>query len=213
MFAVSLRTALSLRTIGSLILACLVLASAPSRPHAAEVPPTGSLPLIFNGRDLTGWQVPGEPYWTVVDGVLVGASDEAKQGSMLYTEQAYGDVIVEGEVRFSGDIDSGIMVRKPELQLQIGVSRSLKRDMTCSFYTGKYPEEARAPRAAELLKAGEWNRIRLEAKGDTFTVWLNGEQVSQYENEKYAEPAPIGLQIHRGVVMKVEFRDLRALAL
>ena len=199
--------------VGTFFLAYLGLATVHVPTQAAELPPTSSLPPIFNGRDLTGWQVPAEPYWQVTDGVLVGQSDERKKGSMLYTEQAYGDVIVEGEVRFTGDIDSGIMVRKPELQLQIGVSRSLKRDMTCSFYTGKYPEEARAPRAAELLKAGEWNRIRLEAKGNTFTVWLNGEQVSQYENEKYAEPAPIGLQIHAGVVMKVEFRDLRALAL
>jgi len=205
--------AVSLRAVGSLILAGLVLAAAPRPPQAAEVPPTASLPPIFNGLDLTGWQMPAEPYWKVVDGVLVGQSDEAKLGSMLFTEAAYGDVVVEGEVRFTGDIDSGIMVRKPELQLQIGVSRSLKRDMTCSFYTGTYPEEARAPRAAELLKADEWNRIRLEAKGDTFTVWLNGEQVSRYTNAKYAEPAPIGLQIHRGVMMKVEFRDLRALAL
>jgi hypothetical protein len=64
-----------------------------------------------------------------------------------------------------------------------------------------------------LLKSGEWNRIRVESKGDTFTVWLNGQQVSQYTSEKYREPAPIGLQIHPGLVMKVEFRDLRAKAL
>jgi hypothetical protein len=51
------------------------------------------------------------------------------------------------------------------------------------------------------------------AKGDTFTVWLNDEQVSQYKSDKYREPAPIGLQIHPGLVMKVEFRDLRAKAL
>lgn len=180
----------------------------------AEMPPTASLPPIFNGRDLAGWKAAAEPeYWRVVDGAIVGQSDQRKQGSMLYTEKPYGDVIVEAEVRFTGEIDSGVMVRKPELQVQIGVSRSLKRDMTCSFYTGKYPEEARAPQAAALLKPGEWNRIRLEAKGDTFTVWLNGVQVSQYKDAKYAEPGPIGLQIHAGLVMKVEFRDIRALGL
>jgi hypothetical protein len=176
----------------------------------AEVPPTADLPAIFNGTDLTGWKVVGGPYWKVVDNAIVGENDAEKKGSMLYTGQSYGDVIVEGEVRFTGEIDSGIMVRKPELQVQIGVSRSLKKDMTCSFYTGKYPEEARAPQAADLLKPGEWNRIRVEAKGDTFTVWLNGEQVSQYTSDTYREPAPIGLQIHPGLVMKVEFRDLRA---
>ncbi|MFM9059442.1 MAG: DUF1080 domain-containing protein [Planctomycetaceae bacterium] len=176
----------------------------------AEEPPTADLPAIFNGSDLAGWTVVGEPYWKVVDGAIVGENDAAKKGSMLYTDKAYGDVIVEGEVRFTGEIDSGIMVRKPELQVQIGVSRSLKRDMTCSFYTGTYPEEARAPSATELLKPGDWNRIRVEAKGDTFTVWLNGRQVSRYTSETYREPAPIGLQIHAGLVMKVEFRNLRA---
>ena len=132
---------------------------------------------------------------------------------MLYTDRDYGDVVVEADVRFDGEIDSGIMLRKPEVQVQIGVSRSLKRDMTCSFYTGTYPEAARAERAGELLKSGDWNRIRVEARGDTFTVWLNGEQVSRYSDQKYSGPAPIGLQIHAGLPMKVEFRDLRATAL
>jgi len=180
---------------------------------AADVPPTSDLPSIFNGRDLSGWDTTEPQYWTVADGVLTGANDEEKKGSMLYTAESYGDVIFECEVRFSGEIDSGVMMRKPEVQVQIGVSRSLKRDMTCSFYVGGYPEEAQAKRAGELLKAGDWNRLRVQAEGDTFTVWLNGEQVSSYTNAKYAEPGPIGLQIHGGLVMKVEYRDLRALPL
>jgi hypothetical protein len=155
----------------------------------------------------------GEPCWQVVDGAIVGESDAATKGSMLYTERSYGDAIVEADVRFHGTIDSGIMIRKPELQVQIGESRSLKRDMTCSFYTGTYPEEGRASRAAALVKPGEWNRIRIEARGNTFTVWLNGEQVSRYSSGEHASPAPIGLQVHPKVRMKVEFRDLRAKAL
>ena len=177
---------------------------------AAEIPATAELPAIFNGQDLTGWQVVGEPYWKVIDGAIVGENDPAMKGSMLYTEKSYGDVIVEAEVRYAGRIDSGIMIRKPELQVQIGESSSLKRDMTCSFYTGTYPEEARAPQAGALLKPGEWSRIRVEARGDTFTVWLNGEQVSRYTSDKYRAPAPIGLQVHPKIQMKVEFRDLRA---
>lgn len=177
-------------------------------PAAAE-----ELPAIFNGRDLTGWRTPAEPYWKVVDGVLVGANDGDKKGSMLYTEKAYGDVILEGEVRWHGEIDSGFMLRKPEVQVQIGVSRSLKRDMTCSFYVGKYPDEAQAKRAGALLRPDDWNRIRIEARGDTFTVFLNGEQVSRYTDAKYKDPGPIGLQIHAGLIMQVEFRNLRALPL
>ena len=112
-----------------------------------------------------------------------------------------------------GEIDSGFMLRRPEIQLQIGVSRSLKRDMTCSFYVGGYPEEAQAKRAGELLLPGDWNRIRVRAEGDTFTVWLNGEEVSRYTTPQPSAPGPIGLQIHGGLVMKVEFRNLRALPL
>ena len=198
---------------GQRLVAALVLASATAAAASAAPPQGLRLEPIFNGRDLAGWKAPAGPFWRVEDGALVGENDAALKGSMLYTDRVYGDVVVEADCRFTGEIDSGIMVRKPELQVQIGVSRSLKRDMTCSFYTGKYPEEARAPKAADLLKAGDWNRIRVEAKGDTFTVWLNGEQVSSYTSTKYDGPAPIGLQIHAGLPMKVEFRNIRAVAL
>jgi hypothetical protein len=179
----------------------------------ADVPPTSDLPPVFNGEDLSGWNTKEPQYWTAADGVLTGLNDEEKKGSMLYTDKSYGNVIFECEVRFAGEIDSGVMMRKPEVQVQIGVSRSLKRDMTCSFYVGGYPEEAQATKAAALLKEGDWNRLRVQAEGNTFTVWLNGEQVSSYTNEKYAAPGPIGLQIHGGLVMKVEYRDIRALEL
>src|SRR4029450_9107952 len=94
------------------------------------------------------------------------------------TQKPYGDVIVEADVRVSGDIDSGIMVRKPELQVQIGTSRSLKVDMTCSIDAqGKYPHPARAKGVDKLLKLGDWNTIRLEARGPVFKVWLNGQPI------------------------------------
>ncbi|MFM8734734.1 MAG: DUF1080 domain-containing protein [Pirellulales bacterium] len=188
-------------------LVSLLLAAGPAMAESPALAP------IFNGRDLAGWRVPAGTFWRVEDGVLVGENDTAMKGSMLFTDATYGDVAFEAECRFTGEIDSGIMLRKPELQVQIGVSRSLKRDMTCSFYTGSYPEEARAPRAAELLEPGDWNLIRVEARGDTFAVWLNGEQVSRYTNARYSEPAPIGLQIHGGLPMKVEFRNIRAASL
>ncbi len=176
-----------------------------------------NLPPIFNGKDFTGWKVPEpNPFWKVVGGVIVGENDEAKKGSMLWTEKLYGDFVIECDARWSGEIDSGIMLRAPELQLQMGISRSLKRDLTGSFYTGgteKYPEAGQAKDLEKNFKPGDWNHYRLEAKGDTFTVWLNGVQMVKYTNAKYAGAAPIGLQIHPGLAMKVEFRNLRAKSL
>jgi hypothetical protein len=168
---------------------------------------------IFNGKDLTGWQVPDpNPFWRVEDGVLIGENDPAKKGHVLYTKKAYKDFIIEMEARWNGEIDSGIMLRQPELQMQIGISRSLKTDMTCSFYTNgkeKYPEPGRAKNLEKFLKPGDWNRIRLQAKGETFLVWLNGQKVTEYKDSRFPNPYAIGLQIHPGLTMKIEFRNIR----
>lgn len=168
---------------------------------------------IFNGKDLAGWKAPDpNPFWGVQDGVLVGTNDEKQKGNVLYTEKTYKDFVLETEVRWSGEIDSGIMLRAPELQLQFGVSRSLKKDMTCCFYTGgqeRYPEAGQAKGLEKNFRNDQWNKVRLEAKGDRFTVWLNGEKVTEYVNPKYNGAGPIGLQVHPGLEMKVEFRNIR----
>jgi hypothetical protein len=192
----------------------LVFASlGPLRPQLVRSAEPDDLTPIFNSKDLTGWQVPDpNPFWRVVEGVLIGENDEARKGHVLYTKKAYKDFIIELEARWNGEIDSGIMLRQPELQLQIGISRSLKKDMTCSFYTNskeKYPEAGQAKDLEKFLKPGDWNKIRLQAQGDTFTAWLNGEKVVQYKDGRYPNAYPIGLQIHPGLVMKIEFRNIR----
>jgi hypothetical protein len=101
------------------------------------------------------------------------------------------------------------MMRKPEIQMQIGISRSLKTDMTGCFYIGNYPEAGQAKERAKLLKPGDWNHFKFRAKGDTFTISINGTEAVSYQNPKYAGPGPIGLQIHAGVDMKIEFRNLK----
>jgi hypothetical protein len=179
--------------------------------RAEEKPADVKLEPLFNGKDLTGFKVPDpNPWWKVVDGVLVGESDAAKKGNVIYTEKSYGDFVLEGDVRFPNDIDSGFIYAKPELQVQIGVSRSLKVDMTGSiYYKGKYPEDARAKGVDKLLKLNDWNTMRMEVKGKITKVWLNGQHVLTFNCPEETKAAPIGLQIHGGVVMKVEFRNLK----
>jgi hypothetical protein len=176
------------------------------------------LPAIFNGKDLEGWKVPDpNPWWTVKDGVLIAVEDEKMKGNVLETIKEYQDCIIEAEVRWSGDIDSGIFVRKGQKwQCQIGVSRSLKKDMTCSVYVpkGGYVLKAEPEKIEKLLKVGDWNKIRIEAKGDHYKISLNGEVVVDSDLPGYNEPGPIGLQLHPGVKdMKVEFKNIKAKAL
>lgn len=200
------------------LLACLALAFGAVTVSVAEekaAVSTLKFESAFNGKDLTGWKgATDNKFWKVTDGILVGENDAKLAGNMLYTEKAYGDVVIELECRFSGEIDSGIMVRrdktgKKDMQMQIGVSRSLKKDMTCTYYVGKYPEAGFAPKVEKLWKKDDWNHIRFQAKGDVYTVWLNGEQVSTLTDAGYPTAHAIGLQIHGGLKMKVEYRNIQ----
>lgn len=173
----------------------------------------GPWKTLFDGKDLTGWKAPADyPFWRVEKGVLIGENDEKKRGHVLYTEGAWGDFALELEVRWTGEIDSGVLFRKPELQLQFGISRSLKVDKTAAFYTGgaeRYPESG-GPKALEKTwKPDRWNRVKLEARGDTFRVWCNNREVTRYVDSRFPGAGPIGLQIHPGLAMKVEFRRIR----
>lgn len=177
---------------------------------------------LFNGKDLTGFT--GENaanFWRVENGVLIGENDAAKKGHYLWTEKEYGDFVLEFDVRWKSTtergVDTGIEMRKPKIQLQLGVSGSLKVDMTGSFYTGgkpAYPEAGQAKDAKKLLKPeGEWNTFRIQAKGNNFTCWINGQKASEYTDAKFSGAAPLGLQIHGNVEMKVEYRNLKIAAL
>lgn len=207
-----------MKTIAVLLttIAFLTQLATAAEPSAPELKP------IFTGTDLAGWKVPDpNPFWRVENGVLIGENNEQLKGHILHTERAYTNFVLELEVRWTGEIDSGVMFREPELQVQFGISRSLKRDMTGAFYLAKhplnpkvgYPEAGQTKGIEKIFKAGDWNKFRIEAKGDTFTVWLNGEQISQYTEARYGGGAPLGLQVHPGLKMKVEFRNIRAVAL
>ncbi len=73
---------------------------------------------LFNGRDLTGWRAPDlYPFWTVSNGVFVGASGPEMKGHVSFTEREFGDLELELEARWTGDVDSGIFLRSPPIQV------------------------------------------------------------------------------------------------
>lgn len=198
----------------ALALTFLLSLSAIVASHAAEP----KLEPLFNGKDFTNFKVDdAAPFWRIENGVLIGENDAAKKGHYLWTQKDYSDFVLEFDARFQGTpprgADTGIEMRKPKIQLQLGVSGSLKVDMTGSFYTGgkpAYPEAGQAKDAKTLMKPeGEWNTFRIQAKGDTFTCWINGQKASEYTDAKFNGAAPLGLQIHGGVEMKVEFRNMK----
>jgi hypothetical protein len=182
---------------------------------AAEEPKL--LPL-FNGKDLTNFKSEGAAeFWRIENEVLIGENNAAKTGHYLWTEKSYKDFVLEFDVRWKGTtdrgVDTGIEMRNPKIQLQLGISGSLRVDMSGSFYTGgkpAYPEAGQAKEAKKLMRPeGEWNTFRVQAKGDSFTCWINGTKASEYTDSKFSGTAPIGLQIHGGAEMKCEYRNMK----
>ena len=168
---------------------------------------------IFNGKDLTEWKAPkgnDEAGWyKAVDGVLKVQSGPKKKGSILWTKKKYRNFVMEFDFRFGeGVVDSGVHVRTKD-QIQIGISGSLKRDMTCSPYIpGKgYPVEAK--NIKKLLKAKDWNTMRIQAIGPEYTVWLQGEKVMTYKSASAIEEGPLGIQLHGNRNMSIDYRNLK----
>jgi len=168
---------------------------------------------IFNGKDLSGWEVPDgndEAGWyKAVEGVLKIQSGSKKKGSILWSKKKYRNFVVQFEFRMGeGRVDSGMHVRTKD-QIQIGISGSLNRDMTCSPYIpGKgYPVEAK--NIKKLLKPKDWNTMRIQAIGKEYTVWLQGEKVMTYKSDSAIDEGPIGIQLHGGRKMAIDFRKLK----
>lgn len=169
---------------------------------------------IFDGDDLDYWEVPeNNVWWSMDEGTLWAKSDSDKTGSILWTKEKYKDFIVQMDFKFgAGTVDSGIFMRgddeKKNAQIQIGESGSLKRDMTASPYVPKqgYPVEATGIK--ELLKMNDWNTIKAMTIGNTYKVWLNGNEVMNFTLEGANLEGPIGIQLHPNREMSIQFKNI-----
>ena len=167
---------------------------------------------LFNGKDLTGWKSDAKgdfAYWTAKDGVLHCQSGPKKKGSVLWTTKEFQDFTLTLEYKLGhGTIDSGVMLKKNHDQIQIGISGSLKRDLTASPYIpGKgYPVEGKE--AIATVKPKDWNILKIVVKGTTYKTWLNGVKGVTYDSETAIEKGPLGLQLHGGRDMSISFRKI-----
>ncbi len=168
------------------------------------------LKKIFNGKNLKGWVAPANnTWWMAGKGILFVKSGPDKKGSILWTEKKYKDFIIETDFLMGdGVVDSGIFLRSENDQIQIGISGSLKRDLTASPYIPKkgYPVEAKVK---DILKLKDWNTMKVKVTGKSYTVWLNGVEVMNYTSEKIVDEGPVGLQLHPGNEMSISYRNIR----
>lgn len=205
-------SALAFLLLGAIATACATASSPQAEPNA-EQSDDGFVSLIPEDG-LAGWSTKNQDkYWQLKDGMIIGENKD-KKGSVLWTEKDYGDyeLIVEYKTP-SDDYDGGVFLRGSSHQVQIGVSRSLKKDLTACLYcpkdgNGKYPQQPHQ-RVKENHKLGEWNTLRMVTRGKQITTYLNGVMINDYQAVKYPEKGKIGLQLHSGVHMKMSFKTVK----
>ena len=166
---------------------------------------------IFNGKDFTGWTMSLEDKFLIEDGVIKATNDGGKSANLLTEKADYKNFIIELEFKLGeGNIDSGVFLRDTKEQIQIGISGSLKKDMTAQAYIpGKgYPVQVDAE---QFIKKDGWNTLRIKVVDNTYSTWLNGEPILEsYESDTIiSEPGTIGLQVHGKREMSIYFRNIR----
>ncbi|MFK7787902.1 MAG: DUF1080 domain-containing protein [Phycisphaeraceae bacterium] len=169
---------------------------------------------------LEGWAADkNADYWTLEDGVIVG-ENPGKKESNLWTEKEFGDyelIVVYKNVSPGDHYDSGVYTRGKSHQVQIGISGSLRVDLTGCIYcpvdkNGKYPQMPK-DKVKEAHKLGEWNKLHIVTQGKNIKTYLNGELINDYDAVKYPEKGKIGLQLHGGVHMKMQFKTVKIKAI
>lgn len=175
--------------------------------HAQEP----KLKKIFNGKNLKGWKAPeNNVWWTASKGILFVKSTAEKKGSILWTEKSYANFILQADFLMGdGVVDSGFFLRSEDDQVQIGISGSLKRDMTGSPYIPKLRYPVEATKTKDVLKPKDWNTMKIKCVDKTYTVWLNGVEVMTYTSANIPASGPIGIQLHPGNEMSISYKNIR----
>jgi regulator of RNase E activity RraA len=161
----------------------------------------------------------------VEDGAIVGTTVKGSPNTFLCTDREYGDFILEFEVRLDPKLNSGVQIRskiaekekafvftgrngKPRQRVippdrvygyQVEIATE-KRGSSGSIY-----DEARRafmlastsddPVASKAFKDGQWNKFRIECKGDRIRTWINDVPCVDLRDGMTSRGI-IGLQVH-----------------
>ena len=150
--------------------------------------------ILFNGRDLTGWEDHKNPHlWTVEDGMIVGISEAGKM-SNLSTQAQYGDFELRLEYNADAKVNSGVFLRVSDLDdevhtgLEIQILDTYGKELPLDRGDSGALYDMIAPSANALKPAGEWNQMRMRCDGPLVAVELNGVQVVDADLDLFDTP-------------------------
>jgi hypothetical protein len=181
----------------------LVLAGSTGFESSLVAAQAGGWTTLFDGRTLMGWNLLGTANWEVVDGVMQATSGNGN----LVSTASYGDVQILVEFWVDDDANSGVFFRCTDLKT-INAKTAYEAQIfdkrpDPEFRTGALTFIARP--ATTINTGGKWNTYDITARGSRLTLTLNGAQMVDVQDPKFAR-GPIALQRTEGVV---KFRSVR----
>jgi hypothetical protein len=187
---------------------------------------------LFNGKDLDGWiQRGGKAKYRVENKQIVGQSVPNTANAFLCTRRDYGDFILELEFKVHLELNSGVQVRsqcfdEPRTIEVKGKKRTIPAGIVHGYqveidpseraWTGGIYDESRRgwlndlknnEPAQKAFKQNDWNKFRIECRGDSIKTWLNGVAAADLK-DSLTPSGFIALQVH-GVGKKTEPLEIR----
>jgi hypothetical protein len=172
---------------------------------------------IFDGKTMNGWEVVGGGKWTVeAGGVLRGQCTKADEQGVLLYEKPVKDFTASLDFRIS-EGNSGFYFRAERIEKQPLVRGFQAEIDAIDDVAGIWETDGRGwvskptpeVHATANFKPGEWSHMDIAAIGTRYVVKLNGKTITAIDDPKGRREGRIALQLHGGMDMTVEFRDIR----
>ena len=204
---------------------------------AARAADEGAWINLFNGKNLDGWaQHGGTAKYRVEGDHVVGSTVPNTGNSFLCTQREFTNFVLEVEFKVATNLNSGVQIRShvfdqpTELEwkgktYKVPAGRvhgyQVEIDPSARAWSGGLYEEGRRgwlndlkgnEPARKAFKAGDWNKYRIEARGDLLKTWINGVPAADLK-DSLTPSGFIALQVHgvgkRTNEMEVHFRGVR----
>jgi type 1 glutamine amidotransferase len=189
------------------------------------------------GASLDGWiQRGGKARYRMENGEIIGTSVPNTVNSFLCTRREFTNFVLELDFKVDTGLNSGVQIRshcfdeptefqwqEKEIRVPAGRVHGLQVEIDPSsraWTGGVYEEGARGwlndlknnEAARKAFRAGEWNRFRIECRGETIKTWLNDVAAADLKDSR-VRSGFIGLQVHgvgtNATPQEVRFRNIR----
>lgn len=169
---------------------------------------------LFNGVDLTGWNIHGTEKWYVENGELICESGPDKQYGYLSTEKSYYNFELTVQFKLEANGNSGVFIRSGIEGTKISgwqVEVAPQDQHTGGIYESYGRGWLIQPKTEDekMLRPNDWNTMRILVINDEVTTWLNGNEMVHLKDEKIGGGKGfIALQIHDGGGIKVRWKNI-----